>query len=69
MIFVHCYLVDTPGSLTLDKMVYIYNGNLPSGSSSMSQLALVYFFCVIDSYCSLFKYTLGIIVMLLLCYA
>ena len=46
--------------IILDKIVYIDNGNLPSGISSMSQLALVFFHLVMDSYCSLFNYLFGI---------
>ena len=36
-------------------------GNLPSGSSLMSQLALKVFHCVMDYDYSLFNYPLGII--------
>ena len=46
----------------LDKMVYMNNGNLISGSSPMSQLSWNCFYCLMDYYCSIFNYTLGIVI-------
>ena len=53
LIFVHCYLEDTPGLYRYIKWSYMVNGDLPYGSSYMSQLALALFLLCNGLCCSL----------------
>ena len=51
--------------IPIDKMIYIYNGNLTYCSLLMSQFDLIFFRCVMDSYCNLFNCPLRIILIAL----
>ena len=55
----------TPGSYHQIKFYLCLVKNLPSGSYSVSHLAWHCFRCAMDSYCSLFNYSLRIIIIAL----